>query len=170
MWRFIVCSFAFLGWGFYELSGGSEFEPTQQASSIFAPVPEVTQEPTQTVAVQIEQAEKPQIVLASLTTRAEPLATLNSVDLVEPAKAQDITTPVVEEVVAAVEPEVETRMVKPNRVNVRGGPGTNHAVVAKLIKGDEVVILGDNSEGWFEIETIDGQIGWMADFLLVASN
>ena len=27
MWRFILVSFAFLGWSFYELSGGADYEP-----------------------------------------------------------------------------------------------------------------------------------------------
>ena len=28
MWRFIIVSFAFLGWSFYELSGGSDYRPS----------------------------------------------------------------------------------------------------------------------------------------------
>ncbi|KIC29172.1 SH3 domain-containing protein [Leisingera sp. ANG-M6] len=32
MSRFIFVSFAFLGWGFYELSGGADFEPRQERS------------------------------------------------------------------------------------------------------------------------------------------
>lgn len=28
MWRFILVSFAFLGWSFYELSGGADYRPT----------------------------------------------------------------------------------------------------------------------------------------------
>lgn len=34
MWRFIVVSFAFLGWSFYELSGGADYRPS--ANSIQA--------------------------------------------------------------------------------------------------------------------------------------
>lgn len=34
MWRFIIVSFAFLGWSFYELSGGSDYRPS--ANSIQA--------------------------------------------------------------------------------------------------------------------------------------
>src|SRR6056297_3779309 len=28
MWRFILLSFVFLGWGFYEMSGGAEYRPS----------------------------------------------------------------------------------------------------------------------------------------------
>ena len=34
MWRFILVSFAFLGWSFYELSGGADYRPS--ANSIQA--------------------------------------------------------------------------------------------------------------------------------------
>jgi len=170
MWRFIVCSFAFLGWGFYELSGGSDFEPETQRAAIFAPVIEITETVVAAAAAEPEEA---QIVLASLTTRAEPLATLDAAPLVEAAKAEELVEP---EIVAEPTPVVaplpvlDIRTVKPARVNVRGGPGTNYNVVAKLVRGDETTVLSDNGDGWLEVEMLDGQIGWMADFLLVASN
>ncbi|UWQ83802.1 SH3 domain-containing protein [Leisingera caerulea] len=36
MSRFVMLSFAFLGWGFYELSGGSDFEPPQRPEPVAA--------------------------------------------------------------------------------------------------------------------------------------
>lgn len=176
MWRFMICCFAFLGWGFYELSGGSDFAPETQRAAIFAPVIE-TPEPVVAVVTPIVQEDDAQIVLASLTTRAAPLATLNAAPLIEAAKAEVVAKaePVLEPVVvaepvAAITPVLDIRTVKPARVNVRGGPGTNYDIVAKLVQGEETTILSDNNDGWLEVETIDGQIGWMADFLLVASN
>ncbi|WP_420861424.1 SH3 domain-containing protein [Algirhabdus cladophorae] len=184
MWRFIVCSFAFMGWGFYELSGGSEFEPEQQRAAIFAPV-EIKQEPTDVadstpapIEAAVPQAE---VVLASLTTRAAVTPTLHTTALVDSQKAAAVIdqaveeaianiTPVVAPVVAAPTPALDIRRVKPARVNVRGGPGTDYDIVAKLVQGDEATILSDNGDGWLEVEMLDGQIGWMASFLLVASN
>jgi len=40
MKRFIMISFAFLGWGFYELSGGDEFEPASVRMAAAKPVTE----------------------------------------------------------------------------------------------------------------------------------
>lgn len=34
VWKFVVCSFLFLGWGFYELSGGSEFQAPVQKERV----------------------------------------------------------------------------------------------------------------------------------------
>ena len=63
--------------------------------------------------------------------------------------------------------ELDIRAVTSNRVNVRGGPGTNFDIVGKLVRGAEVEILSDAGTGWVEMRSLDGQtIGWMADFLL----
>ncbi len=59
MSRFVVLSFAFLGWGFYELSGGADFKPPERPK----PVAETKQ---------ADQPNKPspdRITLASLDTR-----------------------------------------------------------------------------------------------------
>jgi hypothetical protein len=63
----------------------------------------------------------------------------------------------------------DIRTVSGNRVNVRGGPGTDFGVVGRLTRGDEVVVLEDNGAGWIRFETQDGETsGWMADFLLTS--
>lgn len=40
MSRFVVVSFAFLGWAFYELSGGADFEPPQRAEPVAKVAPQ----------------------------------------------------------------------------------------------------------------------------------
>ncbi|MEO0937932.1 MAG: SH3 domain-containing protein [Pseudomonadota bacterium] len=61
----------------------------------------------------------------------------------------------------------DVREVTGNRVNVRGGPGTNFSVVNRLTRGEAVVILDDPGEGWVMMRPVDGgPVGWMADFLL----
>lgn len=42
MSRFVMLSFAFLGWGFYELSGGADFKPPERPQPETAAVPDAT--------------------------------------------------------------------------------------------------------------------------------
>lgn len=59
------------------------------------------------------------------------------------------------------------RSVSGNRVNVRGGPGTDYQVVTKLGRGDSVEVIHDNGDGWVKMRSLGGgQEGWMANFLL----
>jgi uncharacterized protein YgiM (DUF1202 family) len=75
------------------------------------------------------------------------------------------------ETVVEEEPAADMRKVTAARVNMRQGPGQNFSVVAKLNNGDEVEILQDPGDGWVKLKVMDsGRIGWMADFLLTASN
>ena len=54
------------------------------------------------------------------------------------------------------------------RINVRGGPSTKGDVLAKLGKGEEVLIVEDNGKGWVKIRIEgDGIEGWVASSLLV---
>lgn len=59
MSRFVVVSFAFLGWAFYELSGGADFQPPERPTPIAKAQPATRNaEPTQIAAVS-PQPEKP---------------------------------------------------------------------------------------------------------------
>ena len=61
----------------------------------------------------------------------------------------------------------DIRTVSGNRVNVRGGPGTDFGIVARLVRGDAVKIIQDDGNGWVRFEAVNGDAtGWMADFLL----
>lgn len=65
----------------------------------------------------------------------------------------------------------DMRKVSAARVNMRQGPGQNFSVVAKLTNGQMVKILQDPGDGWVKLRVEDGgRVGWMADFLLTASN
>ena len=48
--------------------------------------------------------------------------------------------------------------------NVRQGPGTNHAVIFQLAKGDSCRLLS-KQEKWLEVQSADGRKRWVADFL-----
>jgi SH3 domain-containing protein len=66
MSRFVFVSFLFLGWGFYELSGGADFQPPERATQVAtATRAEPARIPRQPVAALV--ANKP-----ILTPRAEP--------------------------------------------------------------------------------------------------
>lgn len=169
--KFIVFTFFVLSVGFYELSGGADFVPeiretsapqvarAQQletvAASLVEPakVSEITK-PTETAAVQ----------LASFRSDT-PLAEFPKIDLSKfnaPVPAEEAVA-----VVASTEfVGTDIRQVTGNRVNMRAGPGTNYAVVAQLIRGDEAEVLIDDGTGWVQLRLQGGQTGWMADFLL----
>ena len=55
-------------------------------------------------------------------------------------------------------------LVKANTVNLRSGPGTNHAVVTKLNKYDIVKTL-EKQVDWAKVQTADDQEGWMSTSL-----
>lgn len=55
-------------------------------------------------------------------------------------------------------------VVTGDRANVRQGPGTNHAVIFQLVKGDSCNLLS-KQEKWLEVQSADGRKGWVADFL-----
>lgn len=47
-------------------------------------------------------------------------------------------------------------------LNVRKGPGTSNAVIAKVYSGNSVYIQEKSSNGWYKIKTPNGQIGWVS--------
>lgn len=187
MWRFILLTFALLGVAFYELSGGSDFEAPERAAAA----------PVETAPLEIETAKVAQVT-ASDATRSKPAllskpaptpkVTLASVNVptatrnpnqaffavVGNAPKRVDPEPSVTRTVVSEEPARDTidlRIVSKPRVNMRGGPGTNHEVVAKLTRGEEVEVLQDRGDGWVKLRVADtGETGWMADFLLTAAN
>jgi hypothetical protein len=59
----------------------------------------------------------------------------------------------------------ETKTVKPNRLNLRGGPGENYSVVGRLQRGDQVKEIRTVND-WMEIETPPGAYAFVAAYLL----
>jgi len=156
MGKFIIGTFLLMGFGFYELSGGSEFVPETR--------PVVVADVTTTE-------------LEPLVTRSDTssLVTLASVEVVTPevAVVEDIVEPVI---VAAVTPAVEPieepidlRTVAGSRVNMRAGPGTNFNILDSLIAGTWTEVLEVDADGWARIRNMDtGQEGWMAERFLAS--
>lgn len=184
MLRFILITFAFLGWAFYELSGGSDFDPQNARLTNVTTDPLKVSEPTP--APEAVEVTRVALNLTSvddvLVSKQRPKVALPQQPVAQNASLtveQGGSVTILPSLVAGVDPAQEVapeprfsdiRTVSGNRVNVRGGPGTGFGIVNKLQRGDEVVILEDDGSGWVRLRPVDGgPVGWMADFLLSQS-
>ena len=192
MSRFVILSTAFLGWAFYEVSGGADFEPAKR------PIP---RDQTQVAATGAETAAAPAakpapepVSLGSFarvdTTRDAPArytlsfsgaeGAVDPASLVQPAalvtdEPAPAETPGADREAKPAEPDeaIATLPARPratvsgSRVNLRNGPGTRYAVLGRLTLGDAAEILRENGNGWTKIRVIDsGRIGWMSSRFL----
>lgn len=147
--KFIIGTFLILGFGFYELSGGAEFQPEQRN---ITEVAEVKDAPV------VVPFDAPQVSRAA--TIEIPLA---EAVIVEAA----LEVPTEAPAVAQTAPDL--RFVSGNRVNMRMGPGTNYGVLDKLTRGAQAEVLEVTGDGWARIRVTEtGQIGRMASRLLDA--
>lgn len=193
MKTFFFFTFGFLGFAFYEMSGGADFEP---ASARMADATPVTETETETEQMAEVVAEEPTVDLAAADSITKidstPDVTRVALNLTNVSDAQEAATVqapaasaqiidstqtpqiILPSLIATTntggaELEGDVRKVSGNRVNVRGGPSTNYGVVSKLTRGAEVVVLEDNGDGWVRMRPVDGgETGWMADFLLTS--
>ncbi|MCI5111689.1 MAG: SH3 domain-containing protein [Marivita sp.] len=179
--KYILIAFAVMGFGFYELSGGADFEPGTQSLVIFAePRPsEPAPKPRPEFVARADTGS------ASLTDIAPVRAVIEPVVAAAPASLDSDPTPdaataatAATEAATVSEPEPglpdilpDLRFVDGDRVNLRGGPGTDYAVVGKLYRNDMVEILADEGNGWLHLrDTATGDEGWIADWLVTAAN
>lgn len=155
----ILCTLAMF-WGFFEMSGGTNFEPMQReaaAKAPFAPAePEVAQ-------IQ-EPAPVTNVVNASFEVpSAEPEvvnAVVEQISLVVPA----------EPVAPTAQTPITMHLVDGDWVNMRDGPSTTSAVLDTLPRGTQAEIIDVNADGWAQVRLVsNGQVGWMAERLLTES-
>ncbi|WP_370400139.1 SH3 domain-containing protein [Sulfitobacter sp. JB4-11] len=220
MKKFILLTFGFLGWAFYEMSGGADFVPASALTpsvdeTVLAVVSaeepatpaETEEEPIEDVKTSFVDTDPPLSEPSNEVTRvALNLTSLTEVvdqadAVTDTATATDTATEdedfgvpvnpgysvssadtpaiIPSLIVGADEPAEETvtlsaieddiRTVSGNRVNVRGGPGTDFGIVSRLVRGDAVEVLQDDGNGWVRMRPVDGDVeGWMADFLLTS--
>lgn len=195
MVRYIAISFGVLGLGFYELSGGSDFEPAQWRD-VKAPAVEesVLEKPAEDVAathipvIETNDEEK-RVVQAALSAKEEnPLLILASVPTTRRLVGAAAPTPTTERTIlgpeeqkavaltsnqdrfaqaTAIEEAPDFRRVSGNRVNMRNGPGTEYSVIGKLVRGNDVQVLQDPGFGWVKLQVVEtGRVGWMSASLL----
>ena len=194
MWRLIIVTFAFMGLAFYELSGGSDFQPPERADASPVTVTPLATTPVIATSSSAEAAPRKALTTASNVGQA-PRDEIGDAQVIQASLDMPIAKPrranalfeVVGQAPRRAEPKVvaeaeparvipagfgnDVRIVAKPRVNMRGGPGTNYDVVAKLNDGDVVDVIEDNGDGWVKLRVTDsGEIGWMADFLLTAAN
>lgn len=180
MKSYIFTTFAFLAIAFYQLSGGSNFEPEARTSeprkiafgpsvaklkTDTAPIPTRNAAETLAVTPVIEKAGnnfEASVIAAALTdapsSAAEALA-LMAAQKVAPAVQASL-----------VSPSADIRTVAGSRVNMRQGPSTRYGVVTTLTQGTETEVL-ETANGWARIRVVEtGRMGWMAESLLQATN
>lgn len=175
MKRFIFLTLLFLGWSFWELSGGSDFEPEVRAA-VAAEAPTEQPVPAIVTAADVPETQTDESTAAALVAATEAAiaeAAAVSTPVVEPVRVVE-QQPVVEQAPAVVEPEpdqtLDIRYVDASRVNMRSGPSTDYRVVDTLGRDTEVIVLEiDRSGGdpWAKLEvTSTGLQGWMAERFL----
>lgn len=157
MTRFIVLTFGFLGWGYYEMSGGADFVPEVAEVEIVEPAEVV-----------VAQAVEPEVVVepeAEIVARAETETLMTLAASYKPQPAAE-PEPEIVEVVSEVALQ-DMRTVSGARVNMRSGPGTDYSVLDTLPLGTEAEVLEVNADGWARVLIFQtGQEGWMAERLL----
>lgn len=186
--KYIALSFVFMGWAFYEMSGGADFTPAGQSAG--AAVAETKGDVAKPRVASI--GENPsQSMIVKAVAKPEPKAAVTRASFSQPSF--DLRAPNTEEL-AAIDPAVlnsfeyvlreggdtadnalvvpaaatkDIRTVSGNRVNMRNGPGTDYSIVDRLSRGNEVEVIAAPGNGWLKLRVSEsGRIGWMADFLV----
>ena len=175
MKRFILVTFLFLAWGFYELSGGSSFEPEVVASAEAAAstAPVATEEivtrgvdPTLASLAIPERLTQPLIVAPEAAP--EPVADILAEPQTEPQTGATVDA-VVEEVAARDTDATVDLRATTTRANMRTGPGTDYDRVDTLDVGTVSEVVETDPSGWVKIRVVDtGLEGWMAARLLAS--
>ncbi len=229
MWRYILISFGFLGFAFYQASGGSDYAPSPNSLQVAMKGKPLFAAPRKVAPVQDDDvrqiaeigdstlppmqkpkgsrinapaksmkvgagADRPQMTLAGLSgggdigpggieitlaSAARSLAggsamterpvqamgTFNAETLV-----QDVNRLPIEQALVAPRQPVDIRSIAGSNANMRSGPGTDFDKVDQLTQGTQVEVL-DRRGAWVELRNMQtGQVGWMADWLITASN
>ncbi|MEE2945285.1 MAG: SH3 domain-containing protein [Pseudomonadota bacterium] len=195
MVRYIAISFGVLGLGFYELSGGSDFEPAQwrevKAPAVEESVLETPPEDVaavQTLKVETKIDDNKGALLTASAKDENPLLILASVPTTRRLVGAAVPTPTAERAIlgpeeqkavaltsnedrfaqaTVIEEAPDFRRVSGSRVNMRNGPGTEYSVIGKLVRGNDVQVLQDPGFGWVKLQVVEtGRVGWMSASLL----
>lgn len=169
MKTYVWLTFAFMGWGYYEMSGGSDFVPeVREVAQAETQAPEiVTRGPTTTLLTVSTSNLEPRPSDADITQALLDAVALDTTEVVP--QAADPEPEVVHIVAPVPTPEIrlDIREVAGSRVNMRQGPSTGFDVVATFNGGTKLEVLEINLDGWANVTTIDGGFeGWMAERLL----
>jgi len=174
MGKFIVFTFLVLGVVFYEMSGGSGFEPELRAPVAVAQADLPAVQPV--VEPQVARADTSTLIQIAPPAAAEPV--VERVAFTAPLPAGEVViTPAPEPVVTETPvsapvtqtPVTDVRAVAGEWVNMRSGPSTDFRVLDTLPRGTEAEVIEVNADGWARIVIMQtGQEGWMAERLLAS--
>lgn len=168
MSRFIFLSFAFLGWAFYEVSGGPDFQP--RLSAALAAVEEqrpiatsLTQDSPPSVADKTNSAPLEtglivtRMIVADETVPGRGVTTYSMTNNTLPhGRKLTFSLP------AVGESSPQIRRVLGSNVNMRTGPGTQFVVVDNLPLDSRVKLLDGSVRGWVKLRSLDsGRVGWI---------
>lgn len=184
MWRFLLISFAVLGWSFYELSGGSDYAPVENSIQMRGdparppaqrPEPEESPREDRTLA-EIEalmdqlgqtEAATDEQAAALAAARSDGMSIIEAeasrpkaelLDLPKPEKPEE-GVPAIDAAVAAAMGEVtvspdQILWVKESVVDLHTGPGLDFDTVTQITKGTEVAILENPGHGWLNVRVM----------------
>lgn len=180
--RFIFLSFLFMGWAFYELSGGADFVPesARKAAAIepaAQSMPEdvkVRSGTSTNVAGPASAAAAP--VRQPVVPAPEPADDRAVADLPDKAPTQPPPPPDIVLSIAALEqtpdalsPAIvkDIRSIRGSLANIRTGPGTSYDVLTQLAGGTRIEVLEDPGDGWVRMRNMDDTtMGWISASLL----
>lgn len=170
MYRLMFVTLIFLAWAFFELSGGTDFQPPEREARI-------------ATLSTFDDTDRPEPVTRARVpadTSGTAEAAVETVD----ASTIEINVPTVEDVAtetavtlasAPIETEIpldaDIRAVTGSRVNMRNGPGTNFPVLTQLVRGETAMVLQEPGNGWLKIRVQEtGRVGWMSASLMRSVN
>ena len=190
MWRFMLVTFGFLGFAFYELSGGADYRPSDGSLQQVMAERRATEAQPQTALARAKAldavpepaktAQEPgssTLILAAAGTDSlaptpapeKPAPITLSQPVIDVEKADELTV-LAESIIqprAEAEPQEDIREVTASRVNLRNGPGVGYPRVGGLSRGDEVEVIADDGSGWVKLRVLEsGRVAYIADFLL----
>lgn len=188
MWRFMLVTFGFLGFAFYELSGGADYRPSdgslqqvmaERRAAGAQPQTALTRSKPQDAApAQTAQESGSSTLilaasggkdLASARAPEKPAPVTLSQPVIDVEKADKLTA-LAESIVqprAEAPPQEDIREVTASRVNLRNGPGVGYPRTGGLSRGDEVEVIADDGSGWVKLRVLEsGRVAYIADFLL----
>ena len=190
--RFVFLSFLFMGWAFYELSGGADFVPASarleaeaESASKPDPSPRAT---TSRAPVFVEGSNitpdlsRTRLVLGNTPPEPapEPVAAPEPTPEPEPVETAEVApaAPIADVVLslAALDsisdgtfpaPAKDIRIIDGTLVNIRSGPGIDYPVILQLQGGTEVEVLEDPGTGWIRMQNPESrEMGWISANLL----
>jgi Bacterial SH3 domain len=137
--------------------------------------PEAVQQPAPPPSATAEAAQPPTLTpvpptpvppTATVPPSPEPTAT-QPAPTATPIPPSPTSTPVPPTETPTVPPPTETPApavaLKKPTLNVRGGPGTNYAVIGALKQGDRAAVTGRSGDcAWLQVTTAAGLAGWIA--------